>query len=1226
MSFTAVSLERGATMNKRRSLHEAVFSKAIVIQIVLMMLLSACSSDNSGRVAQIPQSDDNFTAQDQLTGVFVDSPVEGLDYVAGDTRAVTGPGGSYNYLEGDDVSFSVGSVTLGKAAAKPIMTPLDLVEEAVDESHQAVVNIARFVQSLDTDGIISDSISISEATRTILADVAFVNFDQSAEDFTHDPSIKAIFETLNAANAFTDGQRNLLGAADAAAHLSAALSANPVVTITSPNGKEFVTSIYPFEVTWKANSAITSVKILLSQDGGTTWNENPIVGSTPNSGSFWWNVPILSNNNTQVRIRVVDVADPSVYDDSNDDFTILLPMSDLTDYILQSQGLDTDGDHLPDQLEIALGTNPNHPDSDRDGIRDYEEILSDEFGDFDNIPDVDQDGIIAALDTDDNGDGIHDGEGIDSDGDGIFNYLEINGFTYDWYTDSYALWDGESYDVPYFKTDPLQVSTDQDPYSDDLEASGRLMDVLIRTPGDLPMVPAYPNIVVQLEGYDVTLNSEITYTQGGSLAEGSTWSRQTTIENAFEQGVNYEGGVEVEVKAGLFDWAGGKYTGKVGGSSTWTWTRSSSRSYGESVTQESNWQKSSTSNPSSAGRVKLKLKVYNFGTAAASNILPTLTMKIGGMSIMTFSPSNPIGILEPGGVYPAQDGTYWVVDKRYSLGGESDIDLTLDELRMLESGAPLNIEVTQMDGDVMLLSEAGQWEFAGKWGEYIARCEAVSANIKLDIGNGNFIHQLVYADDSDSAPVVTFGDALRWIAAYEEWPEGPYIYYTDRRGMLQQTQISGWNFIVDNATLLRNGIVADGPATTTEIAPTEIVLGPDTIITARAPRERLDLLEPEIYFAYYDFDSKVVKLSAADYNGIVGAFFMEQDGTQHAMNETMPGTGVYTLDLTTIDGGYEPLFNDATEEESDLIEHVEVVNRDGASKVQQLYATFSPTRSANPIKISSVTLSPMTNTLTASVDYDRYFPPKMKVYLANGAVKDMVKHPMYWDPAHDSDWQYDYATDKFVPSDFKHALVVAEVKTDCNVEPAPGVNGASNCFAVVEVPDKAINDGSCGGGTLNLSGYFTDAVLGAIIARYDFVDFDKPCDTEIKPERFTQEIHWYGYRDYDGYDLMLRPGRRVSHLHAQYGANHVTSIDYEKINAGNIKTYAGTFGSGGHQFFSWSTPLGRSTEGPEEKQTWVITTDEGRYVKIYIEWVKEQHIIFTTHSIGHARLVWASYE
>ncbi|MDJ0918596.1 MAG: hypothetical protein QNJ05_12585 [Woeseiaceae bacterium] len=1161
------------------------------------------------------------------TGVFIDSPVEGLEYVSGSRRGVTTSGGSFEFVAGEDISFLIGNVTLGRAAAKSIMTPLDLVEEATDEHHHAVTNIARLIQSLDTDGSIDEAIAISSATRDVLRSAGFINFDQPVEAFANDPNVKALFDALNEAGVFTDGAHSLVDGVDAVAHLSGTLAKHPVITVTSPNGKEFVVSIEPFEITWRANSSIASVDIWLSRDSGESWNDTPIALSVPNTGSFMWTVPILSSNNTKIRLRISDAANSLVFDDSNDDLTILLPMADLAAYITMSDGADSDGDYLPNELEIALGTDPNNPDSDRDGIRDYEEVMGQVFGDFENIPDLDQDGVIAALDTDDNGDGVHDGEGIDSDGDGIFNYLEINGFTYDWYTDNFALWDGVSFDAPYFKTDARQLSTDQDPYTDDQEASGKLVDVLIREPGGLPMVPAFPNIVVRLEGYDVTLNSEITYARGGSLSEGTTWSRQTTVENAFEQGINYEAGIQITGKLSAIDWAKTEWSAKLGGSSTWTWTRSSTVSIGESITQESNWQKATTSNPSTAARVKLKLKAYNFGTAAASNIRPTLTMKIGGMSILTFSPSNPIGILEPGGVYPAQDGTYWVVDKRHSMDAGSDIDLTLDELRMLESGAPLNIEVTQMDGDVMLLNEGGQWEDAGKWGEYIARCEAVSANIKLDIGDGQFIHQLVYADDSESSPVVTLGDALRWVASYKEWTGSPIITYVDSSGMPQETDLINWNFIVDKPTLLKNGIVPGNPDASADVTPTELVLGPDTTITARAPREALDLLGPDIYYAYYDFDARVVELAAADYNGIVNAFFIDEDGNQHPMNETMPGTGVFTLDLTTVNGGYEPKFNEATPEENDLYERVEVVNRDGISLVQGLYATYSPDRSATPIQINSISVTPATSTLTTSIDFDEYFPPTVEVYLANGDVEKMSKHPAFWDPDYASVWQYDYAADSLLLSDLEGAKVVAVVDTDCNVEPAPGVNGQSNCFAVMEISSDAISDGACKSGESTLSGYFTDVVLGGQIANYDVLNFDSACDLSnglVKPVRLEEEIYWDDFGYGPEFDLVWTPLDRVSHLVADYGANQVTSMAYEDVDAGNIRGLASS--TGGHNFFSWSTPVWRKTVGPNERQTWVITTSEGRYVKIRIESVSAQHWPMTTHTSSHITFSWAVYQ
>lgn len=86
-----------------------------------------------------------------LQGQFIDAPVQGINFLSGSQSGVTGANGEFNYEVGKKIKFSIGDIQLGiETIAKKIITPIDLVENGTLEN-TTVLNIARFIQSLDSD-------------------------------------------------------------------------------------------------------------------------------------------------------------------------------------------------------------------------------------------------------------------------------------------------------------------------------------------------------------------------------------------------------------------------------------------------------------------------------------------------------------------------------------------------------------------------------------------------------------------------------------------------------------------------------------------------------------------------------------------------------------------------------------------------------------------------------------------------------------------------------------------------------------------------------------------------------------------------------------------------------------------------------------------------------------------------------------------------------------------
>ncbi|MBN1662664.1 MAG: carboxylesterase family protein [Deltaproteobacteria bacterium] len=174
-----------------------------------------------------------------MIGQFVDGPVEGLTFQSVAATGETDAKGGFGYYQGERVTFYVGGVSglrLGDAKGASVLSPIDLVPSGTS-SDPKVINIARFIQTLDADGDYSNGIKITSAiadkVAAYVAANGAINFDQTTAAFEADARVAGLLAALNNANLFTNkavaGDRLLRGIADARAHLEASIQLERII-------------------------------------------------------------------------------------------------------------------------------------------------------------------------------------------------------------------------------------------------------------------------------------------------------------------------------------------------------------------------------------------------------------------------------------------------------------------------------------------------------------------------------------------------------------------------------------------------------------------------------------------------------------------------------------------------------------------------------------------------------------------------------------------------------------------------------------------------------------------------------------------------------------------------------------------------------------------------------------------------------------------------------------
>jgi hypothetical protein len=180
------------------------------------------SFDPSTFPNSFPNPNPNTSTKTVLSGRFIDSAVEGVRFETPTQSGLTDVFGIFKYIGGETVSFSIGDILLGTSTGRTRLTPMDLVPG--DLNNPQVVNILRFVQSLDEDnnpdnGIrIPDAVSIRALGQTLDFSLSTAGFEIAAN---------ALLTLL------TSGSVNvLIDASSAQAHFMASLNSSNSKNVT----------------------------------------------------------------------------------------------------------------------------------------------------------------------------------------------------------------------------------------------------------------------------------------------------------------------------------------------------------------------------------------------------------------------------------------------------------------------------------------------------------------------------------------------------------------------------------------------------------------------------------------------------------------------------------------------------------------------------------------------------------------------------------------------------------------------------------------------------------------------------------------------------------------------------------------------------------------------------------------------------------------------------------
>ena len=169
---------------------------------LILLALAACGGGGGGGGGAGSAAVNASSVSGLSTGRLIDSSVEGVTYTVttkdGQTiTGVTDASGTFKYVEGEKVIFSIGDIVFPATQGDSVITPLTMAQGGTGP---VATNVAFLLQSLDFDLDPSNGITIDPKVAQLKAIAAFgsskIDWTQDSGSFANTAQVKALMRYL----------------------------------------------------------------------------------------------------------------------------------------------------------------------------------------------------------------------------------------------------------------------------------------------------------------------------------------------------------------------------------------------------------------------------------------------------------------------------------------------------------------------------------------------------------------------------------------------------------------------------------------------------------------------------------------------------------------------------------------------------------------------------------------------------------------------------------------------------------------------------------------------------------------------------------------------------------------------------------------------------------------------------------------------------------------------